>query len=333
MKFALLFLLLPLQAIAQDRTDILTAALQEHILPNFRELAVASQDLENAAVNDCAVTSEPLRDAYHAAFDAWISASHLRFGPTETNNRAFALAYWPDPKAFTPKILTRLIADEDPIVDDPTQFVEVSIAGRGFYALDALVFDHRYTGNPEYICRLIGAITYDISDIADAMLAEWEDEYSNYILSAGSVENPIYFTQDEAMQDLLASIITGLEFTKDKRIARPLGTFDRPRPNRADARRSGRAQRNIILSLEAVKDLTNILMRELGGGVPDEVNATLDLAIRQAREIENPAEITTASRFALEALQSSISSSHLFIVNELQPALGVAAGFNALDGD
>ncbi len=333
MKYALLFLLLPLQAFAQDRTDILTVALQEHILPNFRELAATSQDLEEAAINDCSVTSEPLREAYHAAFDAWISASHLRFGPTETDNRAFALAYWPDPKGFTPKVLTRLISDEDPIVDDPAQFIEVSIAGRGFYALDAVMYDERYAGNPEYTCRLIRAITTDISDIADAMLSEWENEYSDYVLTAGSDENPIYFTQEEAMQDLMASAITGLEFTKDKRIARPLGTFERPRPNRADAHRSGRAQRNIILSLEAVKDLTNILMGELGGGLPDEVNATLDLAIRQARDIENPAEITISSRFALEALQSSISSAHLFIVNELQPALGVVAGFNALDGD
>lgn len=333
MKYALLFLLLPLQAFAQDRTDILTAALQEHILPNFQNLAARSQDLEIAAGADCVVTSEPLRAAYHAAFDAWISASHLRFGPTETDNRAFALTYWPDPKGFTPKILTRLIADEDPIVDDPTQFVEVSIAGRGFYALDAVMFDERYAGNPEYICRLIQAITQDISDIADGMLAEWENEYSDYILTAGSDENPIYFTQDEAMQDLLASIVTGLEFIKDKRIARPLGTFERPRPNRADARRSGRAQRNIVLSLEAIKDLTNIVMAELGGMLPDEVNATLDLAIRQANTIENPAEITISTRFALESLQSSVSSAHLFIVSELQPALGVVAGFNALDGD
>jgi len=33
--------------------------------------------------------------AYHVAFDAWMSVSHLRFGPSEADDRAFAIAFYP----------------------------------------------------------------------------------------------------------------------------------------------------------------------------------------------------------------------------------------------
>ncbi len=44
-----------------------------------------------------------LTEAYHAAFDAWIKTSHLRFGPSEVNDRAFALAFWPDSRGQYPR--------------------------------------------------------------------------------------------------------------------------------------------------------------------------------------------------------------------------------------
>ncbi|HBR37591.1 MAG TPA: peptidase M75, partial [Sulfitobacter pontiacus] len=53
------------------------------------------------------------------AFDAWIAVSHLRFGPSETDNRAFALAFWPDSRGATPKTLAGLITDADPVGRDP----------------------------------------------------------------------------------------------------------------------------------------------------------------------------------------------------------------------
>ncbi|MEM9785245.1 MAG: DUF1513 domain-containing protein [Pseudomonadota bacterium] len=98
--------LAPSFALAQAITaDI----VNNHVLPRFATLAETSQTLAKVGVQDCSPTSKPLRIAYGRAFDAWIAASHMRFGPTETDDRAFALAFWPDSRGATPKTLGGLV--------------------------------------------------------------------------------------------------------------------------------------------------------------------------------------------------------------------------------
>jgi hypothetical protein len=67
--------------------------IDNHIMPRFETLAATAQVLSQSAVQNCDPTSDGLRTAYGLAFDAWVSASHLRFGPTEVDDRAFALAF------------------------------------------------------------------------------------------------------------------------------------------------------------------------------------------------------------------------------------------------
>lgn len=81
--------------------------VQGHVLPGYRALSTTAADLEQAAAADCSPESPELRAAYGAAFDAWVGVSHLRFGPSEVDDRAFALAFWPDPRGSTPKALGR----------------------------------------------------------------------------------------------------------------------------------------------------------------------------------------------------------------------------------
>ena len=97
LRVLLPLLLLPMFAQAEPVRDI----IEEHILPGFGALEREATALKNAAATDCAPNSENLQAAYHATFDAWIGVSHLRFGPAETDNRAFALAFWPDSKGAT----------------------------------------------------------------------------------------------------------------------------------------------------------------------------------------------------------------------------------------
>lgn len=68
-----------------------------------------------------------------------MGVSHLRFGPLEEGETGFAIAFWPDARNTTPRTLAALQAKQDPVVDDPAAFAHVSIAGRGLFALDALL--------------------------------------------------------------------------------------------------------------------------------------------------------------------------------------------------
>ncbi|WP_299666317.1 imelysin family protein [uncultured Ruegeria sp.] len=327
-------LLVPLGAYAQDRAPILMDVTETHILPRFAQLANATENLATTAQTDCDPASDGLRAAYGAAFDSWISVSHLRFGPTETNDRAFAMAFWPDTKGFTPKALSGHIQSEDAAVNTPEAYAETSIAGRGFMALERMLYDQALAeqGRAAYRCALIRAIATDIDQNAKAMNTDWQTYAPNLTQSGG--DSP-YRTSDEAMQELFRALTTGLEFTADTRLGRPMGTFERPRPNRAEARRSARSLRHVELSLIALRDLAARLSFD-----HPEIAADLDVgfvqAIDRAQSLDDPAFAgvgTPQGRIRVEALQQSVNDIRQIASAKLGPTLGISAGFNSLDGD
>ncbi|TCO73335.1 imelysin family protein [Rhodovulum euryhalinum] len=311
------------------------AIVEGHVLPGFTRLAEASATLDATADDHCAPEDPALRAAWGAAFDAWIAVSHLRFGPTETGDRAFALAFWPDSRGATPKALAGLIAARDPVVETAEGFATVSIAARGFHALEFLIYDPAFTGDDAaaYRCALVQAMAGDIARIAADILTDWRADYAERMRDAGG--NDTYRTPDEAAQELFKAVSTGLQFTSDTRLGRPLGTFDKPRPTRAEAWRSGRSLRHVVMSLDGTRDLALMLAE----GHP-EAAAALDAAYGRAfaiaRDLDDPVFAgveTPEGRFQVEILQQAVDAIRRVVAQDLGPTLGVAAGFNALDGD
>ncbi|PVA05276.1 imelysin family protein [Thalassorhabdomicrobium marinisediminis] len=324
--------LTPLAALSAPSTGQI---VQEHILPRFEALTETADILAQAAQDDCQPASAPLRAAYHDAFDAWISASHLRFGPTEVDDRAFALAFWPDSRGATPRVLSGLIAAEDPVAMDPEDYAEVSIAGRGFYALEALLFDDRFTGDDhaEYRCTLVQTITADIAQLSADIEQDWRDDYAEVITTPGP--DAPYRSDEEALQELLRALSQGLQLTHDSRLGRPLGSFDQPRPMRAEARRSERSARHVRLSLAALRDLALYLAAE-DDALAQRLGEQFDTALARLDALADPTFAGVAdpqTRLKIEVLQQDVNAIRDTVQQELGPTLGVAAGFNALDGD
>lgn len=312
------------------------AILDRHVIPGFTDLAAEAQDLQKAAQADCTATGAPLRAAYNDAFDAWMRVSHLRFGPTEEGDRAFALAFWPDSKGFTPRTLSGLIAAEDPVVDRQDSFATLSIAGRGFYALEYLLYDDAFTdAQPEaYRCALVRAVTRDIAAVAGAILDDWTGEYADLMRDAGNHDR--YRSREEAAQEFFKAALAGLQFTSDTRLGRPLGTFERPRPRRAEAWRSGRSLRNVTLSLEGTRALALLLAEDapyVAGLVADAYDRALDQAAEMAGDPVFAGVEAPQDRLQVEILQQDIDRIRQVIGARLGPELGVTAGFNAMDGD
>ncbi|NRB02454.1 MAG: imelysin family protein [Rhodobacteraceae bacterium] len=323
-------LLVFLAPAAWAETPDLSTIVSDHILPRYQTLAETSAALAEAAQGKCDTNTPALKQAYHSAFDAWISVSHLRFGPSEVQERAFALAFWPDPRGSTPKSLAGLVRNLDDAVHDPQAFTTVSVAARGFYALEFLLFDTQFTQHAEttYICDLRRAVTRDIASNTAAILADWQGGYAALMAQPG---NDIYRTPSEAAQQLFTAALTGLEFTAQQRLARPMGSFDRPRPNRAEARRSERSLRHVVLSLRATQDLALRLAPDT-----DAVTRAFDRAITRAETLDDPVfagVATSQGRLRVEALQQSVDGIRTLLTQEVGPSLGIAAGFNALDGD
>ncbi|MEL7444204.1 MAG: imelysin family protein [Pseudomonadota bacterium] len=317
-----------------DSGPSLPTIVDRHVLTGYSQLEATTRKLAQSATANCAPSSEALRSAFHESFDAWLGVSHLRFGPSEVDNRAFALAFWPDPRNKTRKALARLVAARDPIIQEPSAYKTLSVAARGFFALEILLFDSvlRSSGDAEYFCALTRAIASDVADTAREIAKDWRDDFKTEFNSFGGH----YRTEREARQEFFKALSTGLQFVSEARLGRPLGAFERPRPRRAEMRLSKRSLRNVNESLDALRDLAS----QLASNAP-ETAERLGLGFDAAREaasklIEDPVFSSVADvqgRLRVEVLQQRVDNIRRIVGGELAPALGVGQGFNALDGD
>ena len=319
MRLALAFALIASPVFAD-----VNAVLENHILPGHAALAISTQTLSESAAADC--TPDAVIPAFHAAYDDWISISHIQFGPLEDQGLTLAMAFWPDPKDRTARAIARLTSVSDPIVDDRVAFFDVSAAAQGFTALERVLFEAQ--SDEDYACRLTQAMAAGLADKAAALNAGWAD-HADLLRNAG--QNDRYQSETEAKRALFTALSTGLEFLHDQRLGRPLGTFDRPRPKRAEARRSERSLRHVILSLDALEDLAVTL----AGEVP-QTEAAFAQARARAVALEDPtlAGVSNpAKRFKVEVLQQAVRAIQVAVIEDIGTPLGVQAGFNALDGD
>jgi uncharacterized protein len=301
-------------AAVADTADV----VQNHVRPGFTAFAEAAQTL--ASIETC--DPETLKPAFHAAWDAWMQVAHLPLGPAEVDGRGLAILFWPDPKGSGWKAQRALLADP------PTsaELAQHSVAARGLPALERLLYPAELLSDP---CPLILATADDMATTASTLGQDW-GPYGDLLMTAGQPGNTRFLQSDEATQALFTQLATGLEALADRRIGRPLGTFDKPRPDLAEAHASGRSIRNIALSLRALKDLALTLEHN-----SPKTQAAFDHAIALAEGLDpNIDRITDPQAWLkLEILQQAVRTTREATLAEIGPALGVELGFNSQDGD
>ena len=323
------------QSVNPDYGAIIDRSVDDYILPGFAKLSAAASNLHNAT-RHCGADETPLQAAYHATFDAWLGVSHIRLGPSEEGAVAFAIAFWPDPKGFTAKSLRKLINARDPVVETPGAFREVSVASRGFFALERLLFDEAFADQADgYRCMLAAAITLDLEQLSAAIEAGWRDRFADQLRGNS---DPLIFSDDkEAVRALYSTMKTGAEFTMTARLDRPLGSNERPRPKRAEAWRSNRSNRNIQLSLAGLSQMFEATFaKALPQGAADLIRAQFDLAQKQANDLfaSLPDEVSDPlGRGRVITLRFTIAELIEQFEGLLRPSLALSLSFNTLDGD
>lgn len=303
-------------------------AVNGYILPRLDGFHAATVALSDKAAQTC--DAEALRPLWNTAFDEWLHVSFLHIGPGEDQGRTLAIAFWPDPKGIGAKQQRQMIAAQDPAVNDPAVFAESSVAVRGLFGLERLLYPAEpLTG--DYPCALIRATAADLARMAAEIEAGWQDGFADALLTAGQAGNTAFLSADEATQALFTQYMAGLEFISDQRLARPMGTFERPRPERAEARASARSQRNVEVALVSLQAFAEVLT----GGVPD-TRAETDAAMTILRSLGDPAFAGVGDarkRPAYDLLQRRMQSLRETARAEVGAALGVGTGFNSADGD
>ncbi|MFD1883719.1 imelysin family protein [Paracoccus pacificus] len=297
-------------------------------LPGYQAFADQTVIYRDAAEKDCGVNA--MREGYDAVFDTWLQVQPLMFGPAEEHGRALAVVFWPDPKGMAARSISAAMKGDPATLDDPEAFAKGSVAGRGLLALEKLLYDPALMDQPQS-CALRRAIARDLARTGDQILTGWKQGYAEALLDPANKGDGTYLDDKEVLQMLYTQVLAALEMDEDKRIGRPLATADRPRPELAEAALSGRAQRNLVQSLNGIEAFVAALCPECG-----KTQAALDQAETAASALDDPsfAGIATPEGWnRLDAVRAKISEARQIAQVEIAGALGVTKGFNAADGD
>ncbi|WP_236019524.1 imelysin family protein [Fuscibacter oryzae] len=303
----------------------LKQAVEGQLTPGYAAFAKASADLAAAADKDC--SPEAVKPAWNAAYDAWLAVSFFHLGPVEDDGRALAIHFWPDPKGLGAKAQRALLSG-DAAALEPAAFADQSVAARGLMGLERLLYpDTPFEGDA---CPLIRATASDLARMASGVNADWP-AYAATLLTAGEPGNTAFLSPQEALQALFTQGATGLEAIVDQQLGRPLGSFDKPHPERAESGAAGRSQRNVALMLQA--------LRGFAAALDDKSVLTLaglDRAVGLAEKLDDPAFAAVGDpqgHLRVEIVQQAVKAARDTMIAEMAPALGVDLGFNSQDGD
>lgn len=317
------------------------------VLPAYTRLTDRSALLDAQVDRLCAGegTLAEARAAWSEAFDAWQGVQHLRFGPVELFMRGMRMQFWPDPRNSVVREIEGLLAKGAPV----PAFDELTVPAQGFPAIEALLYgEPPAPGTPA--CALLTTIAGGVANMAADTLQGWrggERPYREVVAQAAAGASH-YQSDQEVTQDFFKAAHSALELIADHKLARALGSsVDTAKPQLVESARSGRSVANIRANLAAAEALYlggddtggfSRIVRDVAG------DAALDKLLRRAfRQTRGTAESITlplaqavvdpAERAKVQKLAREAGALKALFAQRLAPALGIALGFNSLDGD
>ena len=337
-----------------DYARVNAALVETHALPRYERLAVATNSFAGAAETFCAGASDAdhdqLRAGFHDTMDAWMGVQHLRFGPMDFFMRGYRFYFWPQARGKVAEAVAGLVAAGE---DDArlTRIGRANVAVQGLLAVEVLLYDERYLGTGDGTgatgCGLLTAAAANMRTMAAGILADWREGDAPFarLLTMPGPDNP--YVEDHAAGTLafFQSLHDSLQLIHDVKLKPVIGaSAQQVRPVLAESRLSGRSQRSIVVTLEALQAL---YLGEGSAGLGDLTaiaDPKLDRLMRKAfrltlvtaRSIGRPVEKAAADpslRPQAEKLATQVQALKQIVRDRLAPALGLAVGFNALDGD
>ncbi|MGQ9366005.1 imelysin family protein [Azospirillum sp. A39] len=352
--------LLPgLPAVARTQAEtvaFLDGLVRTHVQPRFAALAAATADLVPRLERFCAAPDaaglDAARAGYHAAMDAWAGAQHLRSGPLLLEMRSDRIAFWPERRNIVARQLGQVLKGQDAKLLEPGALRKQSAAVQGLTALERLLFDEDVTlasfGNDaagRFRCGLAVAVAGNVAELAAAVRDGW-GELTPHLLAGEATS--VGATPEAAAENLYASLVTMAQIVADQKLRFPMGdSADDTKPSLAEATRSGRSMRSIALNLAAMRAM---VLGENGGPgyaalLPDDETGRAAAAaaatafgdaVAAADAVTVPflqAIADPAQRPAVEAVRLATKTVQAVLVQTFPPLIGVALGFNELDGD
>mgnify|MGYP003635397493 CR=1 FL=1 len=277
---------------------------------------------------------------------SWASIELFRSGPVMSDDRLERVLFYPDRKSTGLKQVQRILVKKDPQSIAPETFEQKSVAVQGLGALEFILFGtgHEDLSNSEgaFRCDFANEISTNLAQIASDLNSMWSEDaaYSNLWANAGKPES-VFINNQEAINELLGTVVHGLEAVKDIRI----GAFLRNESNK-DRPKSALFWRseNTLPVLKANLDFIQSLLNE--GGLYSLAHKNSHIVDAIEFEIkQNKSAINAIDKPLFEALkdeklrsklcyfQTSLKFTIGRIDSEFAKDLGLSSGFSFSDGD
>lgn len=328
------------------------------IAPQYAAMTRAFAALDGAATRFCAAPDasglETLRGAWRGAIEAWLAASTVQFGPIRDDNRRLRIEFWPDGNNNVSRSVQQVLARTDELTAET--LARQSVAAQGLPALEQILFERdtdvlaSFTTGDRAArrCAFVTAIAGNLLAIAQAIEAEWSDEdgFARQLAGAGR-DSDAFATREAAIEEVVNSLVTSVEVTKNNRIADPLGgeTIADAKPFRAESFLSANSLANVA---HAIRGLEEAYTGDDEFGFEDYLRSLgrVTLATQIATDLQAVRALAEAIPVSLaDAVQSEAERARVvelldrattvtrLIKNQLSEAMQVTVGFNENDGD
>lgn len=333
---------------SEQITSVMRQTAESVVRPAYQDFETQTQRLHNEVSQLCTAPSKAsliaAQNQFTKAAYSWAGIELFRSGPVMDQNRLERVLFYPDRKSTGLKQVQRLLAKSDPTTIASINFAQKSVAVQGLGALEFLLFGTGYAQlsieENSFRCQFASSVTGNLHAIAAELDAKWNGDYSEQWINAGQ-EGSIFINDREAVNELLGTIVHGLEAIRDIR----LKAFLREEPNR-DRPKSSLFWRseNTLPMMRANLEFIHALLRE-GGlySLANENNRIIEQIEFELRQ--NKAAINAVSGSLFDALHDEdlrgklayFGTSLKFTIGridqEFAQDLGLSSGFSFSDGD
>lgn len=331
---------------------VLDRMLEEYVRPGYADFNWAATALESAAGALCASPSvanlETTRSVFRSVAGQWARIEWLRLGPVMSENRLERILFFPDRKGTGRKQVQSAILSKDKSVTDVRSLTGKSVAMQGLGALEFILFGNgSYTlalSKGDHRCAFAYAVAANLVKLSGEIVDRWSaDSVFLPVFLKPSASNPLYRTDQEALNVLLGQMIHGLEAMRDARIGAFLDTEDpdHNRPKSALFWRSGMTMSTIGAGLSGLEAMFNnsgieVMAADMSPKIAAMIRFEFTQAIRTADSLNEPLAVMLTEPKTYDKLVYLAYAIKIIIGRldqEFAQAGGQAVGFSFGDGD
>lgn len=351
----------PARAVPPDEAGyrgIATRMVEGFAAPASQAFVAAVQHLGKATGIACTTKGpapDTLRQSFRNTAQAWGRLSLARFGPLTDDSRYDRIAFWPDPRGVTRRQAQQLLAQMPEDGELVAWISGQSAAVQGLPAFDLVMFGEDAAESWARNCRMAVAIAGNLERMAAAVAAGFADPGHLAILSP-KPDDTLYRTWQDSVASLFTIYSTQIEvlrativgdMQRQAMISSAAAAAATPpqgaeaRPTRVFLRYAPATKAFLVGAVGGFDDV--LATMKLDPYVADDPRGLQERSSRELQALRDavdalPPDLTATLADPSTLNQLSVVSRRLegfqrIVSVGYMPALGLKAGFNALDGD